>query len=255
MAAHDQELTGLRAVVTGSSRGIGRAIALSLARGGADVVVHYHRSRPEVERVAAEIASLGRRAPIVQADLSRDDEARRLVDDAWQQLGGVEIWVNNAGADVLTGPAASGSFDEKLQRLLDVDVKSTILLSRMVGERMRTAGGGVILNMGWDRAQTGMEGDSGQLFSATKGAVMAFTKSLALEFAPEVRANCLAPGWIQTTWGRAASEKWHRRVVRETPLARWGTPEDVGAAARFLASPAAAFITGQVVHVNGGGVR
>ena len=109
--------------------------------------------------------------------------------------------------------------------------------------------------MGWDQAETGMEGDSGQLFTAAKGAVAAFTRSLALSLAPAVRVNCLAPGWVRTAWGEGASERWQERVLRETPLRRWGTPEDVAGAARWLASPAAAYVTGQVIRVNGGAVR
>ena len=109
--------------------------------------------------------------------------------------------------------------------------------------------------MGWDRADDGMEGESGQLFAATKGAIMAFTRSLALTLAPEVRVNCLAPGWIRTAWGEKASPSWQQRVRRETPLDRWGLPADVAAAARWLVSPAASFVTGQVIRVNGGVVR
>jgi 3-oxoacyl-[acyl-carrier protein] reductase len=130
-----------------------------------------------------------------------------------------------------------------------------MLLARNAGRRMKAQGNGVILNMGWDQAETGMEGDSGELFSATKAAVMAFSKSLALSLAPEVRVNCLAPGWVRTAWGEGASRRWQERVRCETPLGRWGTPEDVAAVARWLASPAAAFLTGQVVRVNGGAVR
>src|SRR5437016_4972646 len=100
-----------------------------------------------------------------------------------------------------------------------------------------------------------MEGDSGQLFGAAKGAVMAFTKSLALSLAPQVRVNCLAPGWIRTAWGEQASAAWQERVRRETPLGRWGEPEDVARTAHWLVSPAAAFITGQIVRINGGAVR
>ncbi len=120
---------------------------------------------------------------------------------------------------------------------------------------MKAAAGGVLINMGWDQAETGMEGDSGELFAAAKGAVMAFSKSLALSLAPEVRVHCLAPGWIRTAWGEAASEGWQERVRRETPLRRWGTPEDVAAAARWLAGPTARYLTGQVIRVNGGAVR
>jgi 3-oxoacyl-[acyl-carrier protein] reductase len=110
----------------------------------------------------------------------------------------------------------------------------------------------VILTLGWDQAEHGMAGDSGELFGTIKGAVMAFTRSLAQSFAPEVRVNCLAPGWIKTKWGDDASEYWQERAQRESLLGRWGTPEDVADAACFLASPAANFITGQILPVNGG---
>ena len=145
-------------------------------------------------------------------------------------------------------------FEAKLQELLAVDVTATMLLARAVGERMKPTGG-VIVNMGWDQAETGMEGDSGQLFAAAKAAVMGFTKSLALSLAPHVRVNCLAPGWIRTAWGESASEDWQQRAIREAPLGRWGTPDDVAQVACWLVSPAAAFVTGQVIRINGGAVR
>jgi 3-oxoacyl-[acyl-carrier protein] reductase len=100
-----------------------------------------------------------------------------------------------------------------------------------------------------------MEGDSGQLFSAAKAAVTAFSKSLAVSFAPQVRVNCVAPGWIRTSWGESASQPWQERVLRETPMQRWGTPEDVAHAVRWLVSPAAAYVTGQALKVNGGAIR
>jgi NAD(P)-dependent dehydrogenase (short-subunit alcohol dehydrogenase family) len=120
---------------------------------------------------------------------------------------------------------------------------------------MKERGSGAILTMGWDQAESGMAGDSGQLFAASKGAVMSFTRSLALSLAPAVRVNCLAPGWIKTAWGERASKHWQERVRLETPLERWGTPEDVAQTAVWLASPGAAYITGQIVRINGGGVR
>jgi 2-amino-4-hydroxy-6-hydroxymethyldihydropteridine diphosphokinase len=250
-----RELTGLRAVVTGSTSGIGRAVALELAAGGADVIVHGRRSRESAEGVVAMVRAAGVRAGALLADLRDEGACCRLVDEAWRTWGGVEVWVNNAGADTLTGEAARWPFERKLRELLAVDVTATMLLGREVGARMKGRGEGVILNVGWDQADTGMEGDSGQLFGATKAAVMAFSKSLSLALAPEVRVNCLAPGWIRTAWGEGASGAWQERVQRETPLRRWGTPDDVAAAARWLASPAAAYVTGQVIRVNGGAVR
>lgn len=253
--AGNRELIGRRAVVTGSSGGIGRAIALELAAAGADVVVHCRRSMEAAETVAREARAHGVRAFVLQADLREADQCERLVNDAWQALGGCDVWVNNAGADVLTGDVARWPFVEKLHELWVVDVRATMLLARDAARRMVASGGGVVLNMGWDQADTGMEGDSGQLFGATKAAVMAFTKSLAVSVAPNVRVNCLAPGWIRTAWGERASDAWQQRAVREAPLGRWGTPEDVARVARFLCSDAAAFVTGQLVRVNGGAVR
>jgi 3-oxoacyl-[acyl-carrier protein] reductase len=247
-----RELHGLTAVVTGSSGGIGRAIALELASAGADVLVHARASRQAAEEVAEQIGSLGRQSKVVLADLADRRQHERLVEEAWSWRSGVQVWVNNAGADVLTGEAATWSFDEKLDALWQVDVAATIRLGRLAGQRMRSAGGGTILNVGWDGASRGMPGASGELFAAAKGAVMAFTLSLAQSLAPQVRVNCVAPGWIKTAWGQQASAAWQRRARRESLLGRWGTPEDVARTARFLVSPQAGFVTGQIVEVNGG---
>ena len=255
LPATDRNLAGQRAVVTGSSSGIGRAIVLQLAAAGADVLVHCHESQAEAESVAELARVHGVRAFVTRADLRDAGECHELVTRSWALLGTCDIWVNNAGADVLTGPAARLSFEEKFAELVAVDLRATLLLGRAVGERMQAAGSGVILNMGWDRADIGMEGDSGQLFAAVKAAVMAFTKSLALSLAPRIRVNCLAPGWIRTAWGEQASQSWQQRAQREAPLGRWGTSEDVAQVAHFLCSPAATFITGQVVRINGGAVR
>ena len=249
------DLAGLQTVVTGSSSGIGRAIALEFARAGADVIVHARKSRPEANDTALSCRKFGVRAEVILADVAETVGRRALVDQALATFGKFDVWVNNAGADVLTGQTASCSFEEKLSLLWNVDVLGTICLSRTVGAMMRGQGNGSILNIGWDQATAGMEGESGEMFSAVKGAVMAFSKSLALSLAPEVRVNCLAPGWIRTAWGDGASKTWQKRVLDETPLGRWGQSEDVAAMARFLSSPAAAFITGQTVAVNGGAVR
>jgi len=250
-----KELAGLVAVVTGASSGIGRAIAIAFAEAGADVLAHYRQSRHEVEAVAAEIARHGQCSALLEANLAEPQACETLVDEAFAEHERVDIWVNNAGVDILTGQTASLEFEEKLDLLWRVDVQATIRMSRIVGTRMKEAGGGVIINIGWDQAETGMDGDSGQLFAATKGAVMSFTRSLAVSLAPEVRVNCLAPGWIRTAWGENASNDWQKRAQGEAILGRWGMPEDVATAARFLASPAASFVTGQILRINGGAVR
>jgi len=250
-----RDLAGARALITGSTSGIGKAILLDLARAGADVIVHGRRSETVAEEVAAEARSHGAAAHVIMADLSEPAGRGHLVTtacDLWKEM---DILVNNAGADTLTGEAARWPFEQKLAALFAVDVAATMVLSRELGQRMKQRGSGVILTMGWDQAETGMEGDSGQLFGAAKGAVMAFTRSLARTLAPQVRVNCLAPGWIRTAWGEQASPSWQKRVERETLLQRWGTPEDVAAAAHWLVSPGAAFVTGQIIRLNGGAVR
>ena len=118
-----------------------------------------------------------------------------------------------------------------------------------------TEAGGVILNIGWDQAERGMGGESGELFSAAKNAVMGFSRSLAVTVAPQVRVNCIAPGWIRTAWGETAPPHWQERVMQETPLRRWGEPADIARLARFLVSDDAAYLTGQVIYANGGAER
>ncbi len=248
-------LEGMTAAVTGSSSGIGRAIALRLARAGADVVVHARQNRAGVDALADEIRALGRKAQVLLSDLADSQTHEPLVEQAWDWRQGIDIWVNNAGADTLTGEVAHWTFEQKLACLWKVDVEGTMLLGRLVGARMHKRGHGAIVNIGWDQAEHGMGGASGELFSATKGAVMAFTKSLARSLAPAVRVNCVAPGWIKTAWGQEASQYWQERARDESLLGRWGTPEDVAEAVAFLASPAAGFITAHVLPVNGGLVQ
>ena len=245
-------LAGQTAVVTGASGGIGRAIALEMARQGADVVAHCHQRQDAAQSLADEIRALGREAIVLPADLADRAACEGLAAAAWQWQGKIDVWANIAGADVLTGDAAAWSFEQKLAALWQVDCLATMFLSQSIGERMKARGSGAILNMGWDQAEQGMAGDSGQMFAAVKGAVIAFSRSLAQSLAPQVRVNCLAPGWIRTAWGERASEYWQERAARQSLRGRWGTPEDVAKVATFLASPAAEFINGQIVSINGG---
>jgi 3-oxoacyl-[acyl-carrier protein] reductase len=230
--------------VTGASSGIGRAIAEAFAAEGAEVLVTHRASPERADAVAG-------RAHVLQADLATREACERLVAQARERLGEIDVWVNNAGADVLTGAAAEWEWERKLDLLLAVDLKGTIACSYAAGDAMRERGG-TILNMSWDHVTTGMAGENPLLFSAVKGGVLAFSKSYARAVAPSIRVNVLCPGWIETSFGEQSDREFHRSVAECTPLRRWGRPQDVAGAALYLASPAAAFITGQAVNVNGG---
>ncbi|QDV55252.1 SDR family NAD(P)-dependent oxidoreductase [Rosistilla oblonga] len=259
MASHVEDSARLKdrtVVVTGGSSGIGRATCLHMAARGAAVVVHYRQNEAGAEETAEAIRAIGGEASIVQADLQSAADRESLVDICWQRHDRIDSWVHNAGADVLTGGAAKLSFQEKLDLLWAVDVRGTTDLARRVGDRMREQpAAGLPASMvfiGWDQAPHGMEGDAGMMFAPVKSAVMALSKSMAQTLAPDVRVNCVAPGWIRTAWGEVADEGWNRRAIDSSLLQRWGSPDDVAAAIAFLCSPAAAFINAQTLEVNGG---
>ncbi|MDZ4689206.1 MAG: SDR family oxidoreductase [Planctomycetaceae bacterium] len=249
------DLSDRNIVVTGSTSGIGRAIALEAARAGANILVHGAREPSTAVDTCEEIRRQGRQCWYERCDFRLQDTWAEFVARVYDRCGLVHAWVNGAGVDLLTGVESQWDYGTKLQTLLTVDVTATVQLSKLVGERMRQAGAGVILNIGWDQADRGMEGDSAELFSVAKNAIMGFTRSLAVSLAPQVRVNCIAPGWIKTAWGERASDEWQQRVLRETPLKRWGTPEDIAKLARFLLSDDASYLTGQVINANGGAVR
>jgi 3-oxoacyl-[acyl-carrier protein] reductase len=247
-----RRLAGLHAVVTGASSGIGRAIAVAFAREGARLLLSYRRNAAGAEEAAAAVRAEGGECQAVQADISKEPDLDRLVDAAFERQGRTHVWVNNAGADLLTGEGSRLSDRGKLDLALDVDVRGTVLLSWRVAARMRGLGGGVILNVSWDHALTGAVGREAEIYAAAKGGVLAFSKSLARSFAPEVRVNVLAPGWISTGFAEELPEPRRRAIAEATPLGRWGEPEDVARAAVFLASADSGFLTGATLLVNGG---
>ncbi len=240
-------------VVTGASSGIGRAIALACARSGADLVITYRQNRGGADETVAEIRALGRRVEVVPFDLADETKVAELAERARAAFGRIDVWINNAGADILTAEFGKISRREKLELVLTVDLRGTILASWAAADLMRAqAAGGTIINMSWDHAWFGMEGENPGLYAAAKGGIMGFSKSLARDLAPRIRVNVLAPGFIETAFAVDANPRWKEDVERRTPLARWGTPDDVAAAAVFLASDEAAFLTGQTIMVNGG---
>lgn len=246
-------LAGLRVLVTGASSGIGRAIALAVARAGADVAITYLTNEGGAREVERQIQGLGRHAAVIQSDIADQSSVRALGPAVCLALGRIDVWVNNAGADILTGPGAALTDVEKLDRLLAVDLRGTMLASWEAADLLGgQESGGVIINMSWDHVLTGMPGRNPELFAAVKGGVLAFSKSLARSLAPRVRVNVIAPGWIETSFAADVDERRRAAIAGSTPLKRWGTPDDVAGAAVFLASPAAGFLTGQTILVGGG---
>jgi 3-oxoacyl-[acyl-carrier protein] reductase len=184
-------------------------------------------------------------------------DLQRLARDVGAAFGRVDVWINNAGADILTGDSRTDSRVEKLDLLLAVDLRGTVLASWAAVELMRAQPGasGLILNMSWDHVLSGaMKGEYAQVFCAAKGGVYSFSRALAHAAAPHIRVNVLGPGWIETAYGSALSESVKQRITKSIPLGRWGTPEDVAHAAVYLASDAARYVTGQMLAVNGGSV-
>src|SRR5688572_15404461 len=246
-------LTGRVVLVTGGSSGIGRAIAVAAARAGADVALTYRENEIGARSVEREITASGRRALVRRLDLADVHAIRASGREVQEALGRIDAWINNAGADILTGPAETYSTLEKLDLLLRVDLRGTMVASWEATEILETQDeGGVIINMSWDHVLTGMAGINPQLFAAVKGGVLAFSKSLARTVAPRVRVNVIAPGWIETSFGESVNAGTYKAVAESAPMKRWGTPEDVAGAAIYLASPAAAFLTGVTIQVGGG---
>jgi 3-oxoacyl-[acyl-carrier protein] reductase len=239
-------------LVTGASSGIGRAIALRCARAGADLAITYRANQEGAEATARDIRTLGRRVEVLRADISRNEDVEKLVAGLTSGFTRIDAWINNAGADILTGEAGRLSRLKKLDTVLSVDLRGTVLASWAAVDLMRKQGGGTIINMAWDHTGHGMEGENPVIYAAAKGGVASFSRSLARDVAPDIRVNILAPGFIETAFGEEANPKFRQKVLDMTPLRRWGKPEDVAGAAVFLASDDSAFLTGQTIMVNGG---
>jgi len=233
-------LDGKTTLVTGGSRGIGRAIALELARAGARITLGYHRGREEAEAVAAEA---GGRA--VQADVSDPEQARRLVEEA----GDLDILVNNAGLtrDGLIARMA----DDDWRRVIDTNLGGTFFTCRAAARGMMRRRTGSIVNV---TSIVALHGNAGQTnYAASKAGIIGLTKSLARELGPRgVRANAVAPGYVRSRLTDELSDGLRQTMLGSTPLGRLGEPDDIAGAVRFLCSDAAAFITGEVLLVDGG---
>ena len=247
-----RELLGLKVAVLGSTSGIGRAVALELASAGADVIVHGHRSTEKADEVATLIRRLGVRSTVLMADLADRAAGDSLVESAWNTWGGLDAWLQIAGADTLTGDAAKDPFDAKLDRLWAIDVVATIRLCRQVGRRMVEQGHGSIVTTGWDQAETGMEGDSGELFAATKGAIMTFTRSPVAEPCPPRSRQQHRPRLDQDRLGRHRVFSLARPSPPRDPPRPLGNPPRHRQCRPLPRRPGSSFLTGQTLRVNGG---
>ncbi|MGH3084378.1 MAG: 3-oxoacyl-[acyl-carrier-protein] reductase [Gaiellaceae bacterium] len=233
-------LEGRTALVTGGSRGIGRAIAAELANAGAQVVVGYRSGAEEAEGVASEVGGKA-----IQADVSDPDEAKRLVDEA----GEVDVLVNNAG--VTRDGLLVRMPDEDWRNVLDTNLGGTFNTCRAASRGMMKRRSGAIVNIS---SVVGVHGNPGQTnYAASKAGIIGFTKALARELGSRgVRANVVAPGYISTRLTNELPEELRQTMLANTPLGRFGEPQDIAGAVRFLCSDAAAFVTGEVLLVDGG---
>ena len=237
------------AVVTGGSRGIGRAIALELARQGAQVVINYNQNATEAEAVAAAIVAAGGHAQTVQVDVAITAEAARLVEGVVKSLGRVDILVNNAGItrDKLLLQMSESDWDV----VLDTNLKGAYNCAKAVMRPMLKQRSGRIINI---TSVSGLSGSGGQSnYSAAKAGLIGFTKALAREVASRsITVNAVAPGFIETDMTNGLAADLKQKVMGQIPLERFGKPEDIANAVAFLASDAAAYITGHVLTVDGG---
>ena len=242
-------LNGKVAVVTGASRGIGRQIAISMAKEGAVVIVNYNGSAAKAEEVVKEIEAAGGKAEAVQCNVSDFESCKEMLDAVVKEHGHLDILVNNAGItrDNLLMKMSEEDFDAVIQ----TNLKGVFNCTRHIARQMLKQKSGRIINIS---SVSGVLGNAGQAnYSASKAGVIGLTKSVARELASRgITCNAVAPGFIETDMTEVLSDKVKEASVSQIPLGHFGKPEDVANLAAFLASEAAAYITGQVIHCDGG---
>ncbi len=237
------------AIVTGSSRGIGKAIALKLARDGFNVVVNYRQNQEQADNVLREIQAAGGQGIVVGADVSKSEDAKRLIDEAVHAFGRVDVLVNNAGIN--KDQLMLRISDDEWHQLIHTNLDSAFYCSRAVLRPMMKNRYGRIINIS---SVVGMSGNAGQAhYAAAKSGLLGFTFSLAQEYGNRgITANVVAPGFIESDMTSALTPEQSAKYKASIAVGRLGTPEDVAAVVAFLASPQAGYISGQVIKVDGG---
>ena len=246
------DLNGKSALVTGGSRGIGRACCLMLARAGASVAVNYRVESPSAELLVEEIEKMGGEAFALAADVARREDAEMMVDETVSRFGGLDILVNNAG--IWKSSAIEEMSDSEWAEMLGVNLTGPFHCIRAAVPAMKEARAGRIINVS---STAGQRGEAFHAhYAATKGAVISMTKSLAAELAPHgILVNCVAPGWTVTDLTRDDLLGPRREsILSAIPLGRAATPEEIAGAVLFLASELSTFVTGEILNVNGGAV-
>jgi 3-oxoacyl-[acyl-carrier protein] reductase len=242
-------LTGKIALVTGSSQGIGRATALRLAQSGSDIVINYRNKASAAEEVKATIEEMGRRCIAIQADVSHEEDVTRLFTVANESFGPITILVNNAGTtrDKLILQMSLTDFEY----VVDTNLRSTFLCTKAALRNMMKARWGRIVNVSSPAALLGSAGQAN--YAASKAGILALTLSTAREMASRnITANAIAPGFIPTVLTSTLTEQQRNYLLENTPVGRFGEPEEIAAAINFFCSPEAAYITGQILCVDGG---
>jgi len=243
-------LTGKVAIVTGASRGIGRSIGTRFAGEGAKVVVNYRDRTADADAVVAEIRSAGGDAFAVAADVSNSAQVQRLVNETIARYGRIDVLVNDAGVMVAKG--LFETTEDDWDQTIDINLKGAYLCSKAVAPIMIRQERGTIINMS---SNSGLYHPSAMRFTeyvVSKAGMNGLTKAMALALGPHVTVNAICPGWIRTDMVEVIEPEVQQRILDETALHRWGTPDDVASSAVFLASDEASFITGELLIVAGG---
>jgi 3-oxoacyl-[acyl-carrier protein] reductase len=246
------DLAGKRVLITGASTGIGAAAAVAFAKAGAHVALHYNQSRKEAEAVADAVRSGGGSCHLINGDLTKRGEAKRVVEEAARALGGIDVLVNNAGSLFKRTPFEEIS-DDLIDKVFDLNVRSVIAACQAAVPHMEKAGGGAIINVGSIAGSAG-GGPGASIYGASKGFIHNLTRHLAgLLAQKKIRVNAVAPGVIATPFHAATPPERMEAMRQSVPMGRVGKAEDCAGTFLFLASDSmSAYITGQTIHVNGG---